>query len=458
LNFEENILFKPFFKQEEFIRLVFTGQYNVCVYGGAIRGGKTFVGLAILIMLCKFFKNSRWAIVRTDLVTMRRTTYVSFQKIVPKSFLQHFDGTFYVWTFKNGSQILFFPENYDKDKDLDRFKGLEVNGFLLEEFNELQEKTFDKCIERAGTHFLQNMPPPLIIATCNPTDNWVKKRFYEKYKENTLPENVLYYPANSADNPYIPAEVKASWQLMPRRQYERFVEGNWDVSVKEGDEFYDCFDFDKHLSNVYYDIEKPLHLSFDENVLPYLAVTCYQVHNKNEVHLIDFIPAKSVSDACNQIKVRFAGHKEKMFIYGDATSQKTDAKLNKSENFFTLILADLKDFFVEKRVPKANPPVSLRGIFMNRCFLNDDPVKIRINKNLQEVVSEMANVKQDREGGKMKKIVTENGRSFQRWGHISDTMDYFICEYFKEEYRTLMFGYEKNIDTGSNYFQFKKSR
>lgn len=453
-----NILFKPFAKQEEFIKLVFSGLYNVCVYGGAIRGGKTFVGLAILIMLCKFFENSRWAVVRTDLVTMRRTTYVSLQKILPKGFVQHFDGTFYVWTFKNGSQILFFPENYDKDKDLDRFKGLEVNGFLLEEFNELQEKTFDKCIERAGTHFLPSMPPPLIIATCNPTDNWVKTRIHNKYKEGNLPPNVLYYPANASDNPYIPKEVRENWKLMPKRQYERFVEGNWDVSVKEGDEFYEYFDFDKHLANVHYDPDKALHLSFDENVLPYLAVTCYQVHNDNEVHMIDFIPAKSVSDACNQVRTRFLGHKGKVFIYGDATSQKADAKLAKSENFFSLILTDLREFVVEKRVPKANPPVSIRGAFLNRCFLNDSPVKIRINKPLQEVVNEMANVKQDKEGHKLKKIVTENGRSFQRWGHISDTMDYFICEYFKEEYRHEMLGYDRNIDTGNDYVPFKQSR
>ena len=34
---------------------------------------------------------------------------------------------------------MFMTEDYANDKDFDRFKGLEVNGFLLEQIEELQE-------------------------------------------------------------------------------------------------------------------------------------------------------------------------------------------------------------------------------------------------------------------------------------------------------------------------------
>ena len=49
-------------------------------------------------------------------------------------------------TMLNGSQIMFMAEGYDDDKDLNRFKGLEANGFGFDEINECQEATFYKAI------------------------------------------------------------------------------------------------------------------------------------------------------------------------------------------------------------------------------------------------------------------------------------------------------------------------
>jgi hypothetical protein len=49
-------------RQEEFIEAVRSGEFLYMLYGGAIRGGKTVVGLWTLILLCKVFPGSRWAI------------------------------------------------------------------------------------------------------------------------------------------------------------------------------------------------------------------------------------------------------------------------------------------------------------------------------------------------------------------------------------------------------------
>jgi hypothetical protein len=37
---------------------------------------------------------------------------------------------------------MFMAEDYDNDKDFDRFKGLEVNGFLLEQIEVLDVGTY----------------------------------------------------------------------------------------------------------------------------------------------------------------------------------------------------------------------------------------------------------------------------------------------------------------------------
>ena len=41
--------------------------YKVLGYGGGVRGGKTFVTLAILLRLCNIFPDSRWHIIRSEL-------------------------------------------------------------------------------------------------------------------------------------------------------------------------------------------------------------------------------------------------------------------------------------------------------------------------------------------------------------------------------------------------------
>jgi len=103
------------------------------------------------------YPNSRWAVVRKDLQTLKRNIVPPFRKIAPSNFCKggSFDTAYnqqdQVVTFTNGSQIILFAENYAQDKELNRWKGLEVNGFLLEECNELQEDGFNKAIERAGT-------------------------------------------------------------------------------------------------------------------------------------------------------------------------------------------------------------------------------------------------------------------------------------------------------------------
>ncbi len=119
----------------------------------------------------------------------------SFQEFIDGGFsqyIQNFNQQTYTITLNNGSQFLFMSESYDTDKDLNRFRGLEINGAFIDEVNEIQEVTFDKIIERAGSWFHSPECPIKIIMTCNPTTNWVKRRFYDKWKDNTLPKGQAF--------------------------------------------------------------------------------------------------------------------------------------------------------------------------------------------------------------------------------------------------------------------------
>ncbi|MEK0336745.1 MAG: phage terminase large subunit, partial [Nitrosopumilus sp.] len=212
-------------KQEEAFKKIQSEMFNFILYGGAIRGGKTWWGLSSLLILCEIFPGSRWCIIRQDSERIRTTTIPSFNKIDKRGILKQSP---YEYTHHNGSVILFKGENYSRDKELDWMKGLEVNGFLFEEINECQETTLNKAFERAGSWIipqLNKQPKPIILATCNPSNGWIKERVYDKWKNGTLPETYCYIPAKITDNPHLPEEYIESLKNLPKYEYMVFVQG-----------------------------------------------------------------------------------------------------------------------------------------------------------------------------------------------------------------------------------------
>jgi hypothetical protein len=448
----KEILFNPFPKQIEFLEAVFCGLFSFVLFGGAIRGGKTFAGLGALILLCRMFPGSRWAVVRDTLPTLKRNTIPSWEKIKPKAFIKSYNQETQTITMVNGSQIIFFPQNYENDKEWNRWKGLEVNGFLLEEINELQKKAFTKAIERAGSHIITSaniigekpeeikQPKPMIIATCNPTNNWVKDLIYTPWKHGELNPKWKYIPARIFDNPFISQDYIDNLNNMPKHEYEVFVNGDWDVNLKTGGEFYKSFDIEKHTETNEYDPAQPLHISFDENVNPYITATVWQVEGKKLKQIKEFCletPQNTVRKLCEAIAIEYRGHLGGGFIYGDATSKKQDTKLEKGHNFFTLIRDYLIDFRLNLRVPASNPSVVMRGNFINQVwdkgFMD---IEIIIDRDCKESVADYMNVKEDSDGKKKKTKIKnpETGVTYEEYGHTSDANDYFICEVLKTEF------------------------
>lgn len=222
-------------KQQAFAEAVLSGKYSYALFGGSIRGGKSYAAIALIILLCRIYPGSRWAIVRKDLPTLKRNTIPTFEKIKPPNFVGRINRTDWVVRCSNGSEIVFFAESLRGDQDLDRWKGLEVNGFKLGEANELSEASFNKAIERAGTWKCpgENQPPPLILMTCNPARNYVKRIFYDPWKLGKLKPPFLYMPSSIEDNPHLTKEYLASLENLRSTDpagYARFVLGDWDAA------------------------------------------------------------------------------------------------------------------------------------------------------------------------------------------------------------------------------------
>lgn len=200
-------------------------------------------------MLCKVYPGSRWAIIRKDLQRLRDTTIPSFDKL--RALTGGFAGPVNQQRWEaectNGSVILFRGENIDKDPELLRFHGYEVNGFLNEEADELSERTLVKEIERAGTWIIPNrddQPPAYILNTFNPCANWPRRRFYIPWRDKTIAKPYAFIPSTARDNPYISDAQREAWKEMPDNEYRRFVEGDWE-SLSSA--YYDTLNAGVHL-------------------------------------------------------------------------------------------------------------------------------------------------------------------------------------------------------------------
>lgn len=467
---QEPIRFKPTEKQKEAHRLLKNNR--ILLYGGAIRGAKSYWGCMEIISFCFRYPNSRWLMLRKSLPVIKSTLLKTFREnFLEKGWQQHvssFPETTFVLRWDNGSEILFMSENYDDDKELNRFRGLEINGAFIDEVNEIQEVTFDKIVERSGSWFHSPGCPTKILMSCNPAQNWVKDRFYAKWQNGTLPAGQAYLQARIFDNPHIPQDYLDSLELLPRYQYKVFVEGDWDIALKTGGEHYKCFELDTHVRPCLYDPTLALMLSFDDNVNPYLPCGIFQIKiegDKKEVRWIDEIsgitPNNTVSAVCREVIRRYPGHQAGMRIYGDATANKEDTKLEKGFNFYRLIIDALKQYRPENRVLRSNPSVVMRTSWLNTVLeKNIGGLSLIIDSRCSRTINDFVLLKEAADGTKLKEMETDPKTKvrYQKVGHYTDIFDYLMCSAFATEFDTYQRGgpalpiaYGKNAPSKHSY-------
>jgi len=167
-------------------------------------------------------------------------------------------------------------------------------------------------------------------------------------------------------------------------------------------------------------------------------------------------PNNTLDHLCRELIRTYQGHGSGVYIYGDATSKKADVKQQKGQNFFTLILDNLKQFNPILRVPSANPSVVMRGNFINTVFeKNIYGLSIKIDSKCIVMINDLTNVKEAPDGTINKEMETnpETKVRYQKNGHFSDLFSYLICECFKNNYVT----YTRGGAIGSPLFGFREN-
>jgi hypothetical protein len=262
---------------------------------------------------------------------------------------------------------------------------------------------------------------------------------------------IIIFPAIKVDNsnPEDPREIgEVLWSGM--HSLEKTLEAKQRNPVKfealhqqnpkvmeVGSEFYKSFSHQVHVRDIMYNPDLPIHISLDENVNPYITATLWQGEG-SKVWQIDEMclahPKNTIRSLGGEFCRRYTAHDTGVFVYGDATSLKEDTKVEKGQNFFTLFCGYIREFNPSMRVPRSNPPVAMRGNWINSKFEEGD--SITIGTNCYNSIADFQFTKEDADGTKLKKKVKDvrTGISYEKYGHCSDSADYLLCQYFQREF------------------------
>lgn len=345
-------------------------QYRKFGYGGAIRGGKTFVCLGTLIRLANKYEGSKWHIMRQDFPALQGTAIPSFEKIIRGSpnWKWNRDRANYFAYNKKDSKIFFRAENLKQDPDLDFFLGLETNGVFLEQLEELSKKLWDIALSRCGSWYIDPMPPAIMLTTLNPTQKWPKEFLHEAYMKGELPPDFYYMTALPSDNPFVTEDQWNAWKTMDERYQKQYIEGDWTNFDDKDNRFAYCYDRKKHLGKTELNRKHEVYLSFDYNHDP-ISCAVFQ-HYGGWIYGIEQIKLgnSNIYDLCDHIRAKYAGCM--LIVTGDATGRATSALVKDNLNYYTVIKSKLNLGISQIKVHTINPELAENRVLINYILHN----------------------------------------------------------------------------------------
>lgn len=368
-------------KQAEFIELALNAaegnnEFRYLCYGGSIRGGKTFAVLGLLIIFCRMYPGSKWIVYRQDFPSLQDTTIPSLEKILAgsSSWTWHRDRSNFHVDYKNGSKIFFQGQNIEQDPELNAMLGLECNGIVLEQAEELSQKLFQMAQSRLGSWIIPRMPKPLIMLTVNPSQNWVKETFYIPWQKGELKEPFHFTQALPSDNPHVTEDQREAWGRMHDRYKKQFIEGDWSNLEDKNSLWAFSFDRKKHIPQFLDPAvwagnhNEKLYLSFDFNRNP---ITCSVIQHYNQtIHVLEQIKLENsdIYQMCAYIKRHWPDHL--LMVCGDASGKNSTALVKDALNFYKVIQQEFRLTNLQFKIPGANPPLNENQVLVNSILSN----------------------------------------------------------------------------------------
>lgn len=245
---------------------------------GGQGAGKTAILALKAMMLSDLYPKNRGVIARRVWDELRKTTVATFFKFCPPEAYRYSgrrNDNEKIVELNNGSEILWL--HLDDPETENVIRGLEINWFLLDQAEEIEEEIFDLLIGRLGRwdkaevpmevmerhqrrhgtrwpHWSAEgkpIPPSYAMMTCNPDTelHWLYRRFHPRSPEhwekkipaidkNGQPTGILrsYHDLgytliqmDSRDNKFLSRDNVSQLMAHDESYIRRFVRGEWGV-------------------------------------------------------------------------------------------------------------------------------------------------------------------------------------------------------------------------------------
>ncbi len=226
-------------KQQQALKaLHWSTDYTHVLYGGAASGGKTFLGCYWQIARRLLYPNTRGLIIRSELKAIRQTTLNTFWQIVGLMKLKDgvdysFNAQDFVFTFSNGSQIVFKEIQYlPSDPEYSYLGGYECADAFVDEAQQVPGRGLELLGSRIRLNLIgdREHPKPKILMTCNPSKGYLYNEYYDPYRTGKLRPERIFIPALLSDNTLMKNRdvYEETLKSLSERDYKRLALGDWD--------------------------------------------------------------------------------------------------------------------------------------------------------------------------------------------------------------------------------------
>jgi hypothetical protein len=232
---------KPEFTQtqKQCLKYLFDNDTKEVLFGGAAGGGKSWIGVSYLIIMCLNYPKTRYLMGRSKLDSLKKTTLNTFFEVCAYWKLESgrdytFNGHSNIITFYNGSEIilkdLFL---YPSDPNFDNLGSLEITAAFIDEANQITEKAKNIVASRLRYKLDENNLKPSMLMTCNPAKNWVYTSYYKPAKDGTLKPYRKFIQSLVGDNTYISKHYEKQLSELDELSKQRLLFGNWEYDVSD---------------------------------------------------------------------------------------------------------------------------------------------------------------------------------------------------------------------------------
>lgn len=270
------INFQPTIKQHEALTYLQDNKTTEILYGGAQGGGKSYLGVAWMIIMCLRCPGIRILLGRKEMTALKKSTLNTFFLVANEHWKIQDEYTYFDQknkiVFKGGSEIVFIDMMFKpSDPDYVDMGSTEYTYAFLEECGDIHKRgkeiagtrlrykldcfcgnCFEKRekekmlsrVDKAGNKLkewkcrtcekITGGLKPKLFMTCNPSKNWLYTDYYVPAKEGDLPDHVKFVAALPKDNKHLALENVLSLQKLEGELRETRYLGNWEYDDSPG--------------------------------------------------------------------------------------------------------------------------------------------------------------------------------------------------------------------------------